>query len=187
MISSTPQPLAPEASAGRPKAAKQAAQTSPEQEAPTLRPMHGGRAKLAESMRNAWSVNIPEEYEPADLEKQGLWLHAGHQFRMYDRVECLHSDWIAEGFVTSYGPGVTALTLVWCVKLAARTSNADPDSMIPPGYALRQAKPGESTWNDQWLAFRKKDGVVFNRHTHCPTRADAMRELNNSAIFRVSR
>lgn len=166
----------------RPKAAKKAA--APAERTP-VQPMHADCSRLAEQVRQSWAVNIPAAYTLEDLGDARVWTHAGMRFKLGDWVEARHPHWVALGFVTDFNGRSPVITIMCSAKLEDTLGANRQRFMIPEGFTIRMARPGESPFDPEthWLAIRDKDGVILNRNTLCGSYEDAYRELLSSAIF----
>jgi hypothetical protein len=142
------------------------------------RSIDGNLASLAQFKRNMWSVIVPDDMPTEDLEKPETWLHAGRQWLMHDRVECISSRRWVEGIVVDIGPGTANIKLLQSIELPPKVFGQE--QKLPAGYAIRQGGPSEGPY----VIVREKDNWVMNQYHRCNSFEEARRHLLDMAIFK---
>ena len=166
----------------RPKAKTAAARP----ERPPVQPMHADCSRLAEQCRQMWAINVPATYTLEDLGDARVWTYAGMRFKLGDWVEARHPRWVALGFVTDFNGRSPVITIMCSANLEDTLGANRQRFLIPEGFTIRMARPGESPFDPEthWLIIRDADGIVFNKNARCGSYEDAYQELLSSAIFR---
>jgi hypothetical protein len=160
------------------KAAAKAAASDPTTAPRVIKPIPAAKARLAQFRRNAWTVFMPDDVHHSDLENPAIWTHAGAEFAMHDRVECIWSDRWAEGIVCDVGPAHARVRLLQIIDLPERRAGAA--TSLPPGYEIKQGSPGESPY----IVIRLKDGWEMSKSHRFDRFEDARNWLLSLQIFK---
>lgn len=122
--------------------------------APALSP---ATLKLAEHIRNVWSVTIPPGIPVTSLQAADFWAHCASRLKPYERIECRAQDnaWFAELMVGKVAPQAVQVWVLSYVDLKSQA--AAPTLAKAEDFAVTFGGP-----KHLWRVIRASDKTVIH-------------------------
>lgn len=145
---------------------------------PKVRPIPASKCHLSQHKRVFFTVFLPDELAPEDIDNPDLWVRCCSDWNVFDRVELIQRERWTEALVYDKAPGYARLRVIQSIPIPERRSGYAV--ALPNGYSIVPGDPGDSPFK----VMRLKDGWEMSKNHRFERFDDARNWLLSLQIFK---